>query len=80
MRGGSSGAQRPCSGETRGGCGVASGADADLRAGLMKRPAAGFCIRAAASGLVGGSHAHSRCMCKVQHAEHDMTTCRGPVL
>jgi hypothetical protein len=70
--GGSSGAQRPRSGEARSGCSVASGADADLRAGLMKRAAAGLCYwAAAASGPVRGLP-HSRWILTAQHAHQKM--------
>ena len=73
VRGGSSGAQRPCSGEARGGRGVASGADADLRARLMKRAAADRCVGpAAASGPVGGQP-RSRWMSKAQQVQREMT-------
>lgn len=72
MRGGGGGAQRPCSGEARGGRSVASDADADLRAELMTRVAAGPCVRAAASSPVGGSHAAA------EHAAHSMQVTTRP--
>ena len=72
MRRGGGGAQRPCSGEDRGRRGMASGADADLRAGLMMPAAAGCCIRDAASSPVRGQP-RSRWMIKAQHVQREMT-------